>query len=56
MAETNGRTDEDFRALVDAHGILRPGALEPPPRAEAFTIFAQRTSAMTRFSTSSGRT
>lgn len=49
MTATNGRTDEDFRPLLDAHGILRPGALEPPARTEAFTIFAQRTDARLDF-------
>jgi hypothetical protein len=34
--------EEDFRELLDDYGILRPGALEPPPRSTAFTVFAQR--------------
>jgi hypothetical protein len=31
-----------FRELLDAGGILRQGALLPPARASAFTVFAQR--------------
>jgi hypothetical protein len=34
--------EEDFRALLDERGILRPSALEPPPRSGAYTVFAQR--------------
>jgi hypothetical protein len=34
--------EENFRDLLDDYGILRPGALSPPPRSSAFTVFAQR--------------
>jgi len=34
--------EEDFRGLLDDYGILRPGALEAPPRSGAFLVFAQR--------------
>jgi hypothetical protein len=34
--------EEDFGKLLDDHGILRPGALEPPDRRAAFLVFAQR--------------
>jgi hypothetical protein len=36
---------EELRGLVDPNGVLRDGALDPPPREEAFTVFAQRTDA-----------
>ena len=35
-------TEEVFRALLDARGILRPGALEAPARERAFAVFSQR--------------
>ena len=38
-------TDEDLRAAVDERGVLRPGALSPPSRDGALTVFAQRTDA-----------
>jgi hypothetical protein len=37
--------EEDFRSLLDEHGILRRGACEPPARSAAFTVFAQRSDA-----------
>jgi hypothetical protein len=37
--------DEDFRGRLDSRGILTPGALEPPARSCAYTIFAQRSDA-----------
>jgi hypothetical protein len=33
---------EALRPLLDAHGLLKPGALEPPDPREAFVVFAQR--------------
>lgn len=39
-------TDEDFRALVDARGVLLAGALDAPKRTESFTVFAQRNDAI----------
>jgi catechol 2,3-dioxygenase-like lactoylglutathione lyase family enzyme len=33
---------EAIRELFDERGLLRRGALEPPPREAAFTVFAQR--------------
>jgi hypothetical protein len=38
-------SDADFRSLVDERGIVRAGAIVSPARAEAFTVFAQRTDA-----------
>ncbi len=38
--------DEEFRALVDARGVLLTGALDAPSRTEAFTVFAQRSDAI----------
>lgn len=35
-------SEERFRELLDARGVLRPGALAPPHRGAAFTVFAQR--------------
>jgi hypothetical protein len=35
-----------FRELLDDRGVLRPGALVAPPRDRAFTVFAQRPSAV----------
>jgi hypothetical protein len=35
--------EEAFRALLDGHGLLRPGALRAPAPEEAYTVFAQRT-------------
>jgi hypothetical protein len=44
--------EEDFRAHLDAHGLLRDGAPLPAPlRDDAFTIFAQRTDARLEAST-----
>ncbi len=37
--------EEDFLAALDDRGILRPGALEPPPRSACYTVFAQRADA-----------
>lgn len=37
--------DDELRALLDARGLLRDGALEAPARSTAFTVFAQRTDA-----------
>jgi hypothetical protein len=34
--------EENFRALLDDRGILRPGALVAPEPSNAFTVFAQR--------------
>lgn len=34
--------EEAFRALLDTRGILKRGALAPPTRSAAFTVFAQR--------------
>jgi hypothetical protein len=41
--------EADFLARLDAEGILRPGAIEAPPRSSAFTVFAQRTDARVEF-------
>ena len=39
-------TEESFRALLDPHGVLRSDApLAPPPLADAYLVFAQRTDA-----------
>lgn len=35
-------TEEAFRELLDERGILREGALPSPPRARAYSVFAQR--------------
>ena len=35
-------TEEAFRALLDARGILQHGALAAPPRDRAFAVFSQR--------------
>ncbi|HVJ95102.1 MAG TPA: hypothetical protein VM580_35225, partial [Labilithrix sp.] len=35
-------SEERFRELVDARGILRRGALAPPDRSTAYCVFAQR--------------
>lgn len=35
-------SEERFRALLDADGLLRPDAMAAPERASAFTVFAQR--------------
>jgi hypothetical protein len=40
------RDESSFRDLLDAHGILRPGALAPPDRSAAYTVFAQRSAAV----------
>jgi hypothetical protein len=37
--------EEEFRTLLDDRGILRPFALEAPPRSGAYTVFAQRSDA-----------
>lgn len=37
--------EERFRELLDARGILRPGALASPDRSTAYTVFVQRTGA-----------
>ncbi|MBX3222376.1 MAG: hypothetical protein KF795_17785 [Labilithrix sp.] len=37
--------EERFRELLDARGLLRPGALAPPERSAVFTVFAQRSDA-----------
>lgn len=37
--------EESFRALLDARGVLLPGALPPPSLRAAFAVFAQRTDA-----------
>jgi hypothetical protein len=34
--------EQDFRDLLDEYGILRPGGMEAPSPASAFTVFAQR--------------
>lgn len=34
--------EDEFRALLDEQGVLRPAALPPPDRSGAWTIFAQR--------------
>jgi hypothetical protein len=34
-------SEEAFRELLDAGGVLRPGALTPPDRSAAFMVFAQ---------------
>jgi hypothetical protein len=34
--------EEDFRACLDARGVLREGAIASPSRDDAFTVFAQR--------------
>jgi hypothetical protein len=38
-------SEEAFRELLDDRGVLRPGALAPPDRSTAFTVFAQRSNA-----------
>lgn len=38
-------SEEQFRSLLDARGILRPGTLEPPDRSVAYAVFAQRSDA-----------
>ncbi len=38
-------SEEEFRDRLDDHGILRPFALDPPRRADAYTVFGQRTDA-----------
>src|SRR5262245_41633381 len=35
-------SEEQFRALLDPCGVVRPGALEAPDRSGAYTVFAQR--------------
>ncbi len=35
-------SEQAFRRMLDEHGLLRDGALEPPSRDKAFTVFAQR--------------
>ena len=37
--------EDDFRALLDEHGLLRPGALAAPSAETAYTVFAQRADA-----------
>jgi len=39
-------SEERFRELVDARGLLRAGALAPPDRGAAYTVFAQRDDAV----------
>lgn len=39
-------SEEQFRGLLDARGVLRPNALEAPDRSVAFAVFAQRRDAM----------
>jgi hypothetical protein len=39
------RADEDFRGRLDNRGILISGALAPPSRSCAYTVFAQRSDA-----------
>jgi hypothetical protein len=34
--------EENFRDLLDEYGILRPGGIDAPSPAAAFTVFAQR--------------
>ncbi len=34
--------EEAFRALLDARGVLRPGALTPPDRSASYAVFSQR--------------
>jgi hypothetical protein len=38
-------SEERFRTLLDAHGILRPGALSTPDGRSSYTVYAQRTNA-----------
>lgn len=38
-------SEERFRELIDTRGVLRPGALAPPDRSVAYTVFAQRADA-----------
>lgn len=38
-------SEERFRNCLDAHGILRPGALSAPDAHSAFAVYAQRTDA-----------
>jgi hypothetical protein len=40
------KDEASFRALLDERGVLLPGALSPPDRSAAFTVFAQRGDAM----------
>jgi hypothetical protein len=35
-------TEEDFRELLDSHGVLRAGALTLPERSSCYAVFAQR--------------
>lgn len=39
-------SEERFRELVDSRGLLRAGALAPPDRSAAYTVFAQRDGAV----------
>jgi hypothetical protein len=41
-SERSPLREEDFRSLLDEHGVLRRGLLEAPARSAAFTVFAQR--------------
>lgn len=38
-------SEERFRSLLDAQGILRPGALSAPDSRSSYTVYAQRTDA-----------
>lgn len=38
--------EEELRAKLDDNGVLRPGALPPPPRARTYAIFSQRPDVM----------
>src|SRR5689334_18087918 len=41
-----GAMDEErYRALLDPNGVLRGGAFDPPDRAQAYAVFAQRSDA-----------
>jgi hypothetical protein len=39
------RTEEEFRELLDARGVVRAGAFAPPAREGTFAVFAQRPNA-----------
>lgn len=38
--------EEELRAKLDDNGVLRPGALPPPPRGRTYAIFSQRPDVM----------
>jgi hypothetical protein len=41
MSRRGVSTEEEFRALLDGHGLLREGTLEPPTVDKAMLVFAQ---------------